>query len=198
MTANELQPIADAVMRRVQQQGFVLPDEVRALLAAANQPEPLWKQVISLVQPPLGYRAGRYYLAGESDRLRREQAIRKVVRRMVSQHRAAAHSDERREQARVPFVQLVTVRTEDGREYTLLSRDVSPTGIRLIGTRRLLGQKVRVFIPKPGSPTPIPACAGWTFLVRILWTCAVGPDLFENGGTFLELLPAEPEQQPGS
>ena len=71
----------------------------------------------------------------------------------------------------------MTVRTEDGREFTLLSRDLSATGIRLIGTRRLLGHKVHVIITSGG--------VSLDFLVRILWTCPVGDDLVENGGTFL-------------
>ena len=71
---------------------------------------------------------------------------------------------------------------DGGRQFTLLSRDLSLTGIRLVGTRRLLGQKVRVSLPQ-GDGTE--AC---TFVVRILWTCAIGDDLFENGGTFLEVI----------
>ena len=26
-------------------------------------------------------------------------------------------------------------------------------------------------------------------IVRVLWTCAVGDELFENGGSFVELVP---------
>jgi hypothetical protein len=63
---------------------------------------------------------------------------------------------------------------------TLLSRDLSTTGIRLVGTKRLLGQKVRVLIPN-GEGAPL------DFLVRILWTCPVGDDLVENGGTFISV-----------
>jgi hypothetical protein len=74
------------------------------------------------------------------------------------------------------------VRTEEGKDFTLLSRDLSATGIRLLGTQRLLGHKVQLELP--GDP-------GCRLLVRILWTCAVGDDLFENGGSFLELLAGE-------
>ena len=73
------------------------------------------------------------------------------------------------------------MQTDDQREMSLLSRDLSTTGIRLIGTRSLLGQKVRVLLPRSDSPEP------WSFLVRILWTCTVGDNLFENGGSFLEV-----------
>ena len=64
---------------------------------------------------------------------------------------------------------------------TLLTRDLSTNGIRLVGTRRLLGQKVHVLIPRRDKATP------WKFRVRILWTCAIGDDLIENGGTFIEV-----------
>jgi hypothetical protein len=195
MAVNELQLIADAVLRRAQQQGFILPSEIRALLTEARQPESLWRDVVVLARSGLSRRGGRYYPVATSERARRDQeqqqAIDKAVRKMVRLSREAARDQDRRQQARTDFVQLVTVRTEDGRVHTLLSRDVSPTGIRLIGTRRLLGQKVRLFIPSSDSPTPGPHPEGWTFLVRILWTCAVGEELFENGGIFLELLPDE-------
>ena len=79
------------------------------------------------------------------------------------------------------FVQTVTVRTQDGEEFSLLSRDLSTTGIRLVGTRRLLGHKLHVLVPRPDGG------AAYDFLVRILWTCAVGDGLFENGGAFLDV-----------
>jgi hypothetical protein len=195
MAAPELQPIADAVLRRAQQQGFILPSEIRSLLTEAKQPESLWRDVVDLARAGLSRRGGRYYPLATSERARRDQdhqqAIDRAVRGMVRVSRAAARNEERRQQARTDFVQLVTVRTENGLEFTLLSRDVSPTGIRLIGTHRLLGQKVRLSIPNPIAPPAGNQPEGWTFLVRILWTCAVGEDLFENGGTFIELIPSE-------
>ncbi|MSU77620.1 MAG: hypothetical protein EXS16_05940 [Gemmataceae bacterium] len=66
-----------------------------------------------------------------------------------------------------------------------MSRDLSATGVRLLGTKRLLGNKVQLTLPTGADQPPC------RLLVRILWTCAVGGDLFENGGIFLELLPAE-------
>ena len=42
----------------------------------------------------------------------------------------------------------------------------------------LVGNKVRVTLSSKEGPL--------TLMVRILWTCAVGDDLFENGGNFLE------------
>jgi hypothetical protein len=189
MADSDLRAIADAVLRRAEQQGSVLPREIRALVTEAGQPEDRWKEVVEEVRDRLRYRAGRYYPASGSERVRREQdqqqAILKAVKQLVKLHKAAGRDEERREQARTDFVQLVRVRTEDGKESTLLSRDISATGIRLIGTRRLLGHKVRVLVGRPGDASA--SGEGWSFLVRILWTCALGEDLFENGGSFLEV-----------
>jgi hypothetical protein len=193
MAPTDLQEIANAVIRRAQRQGSVLPEEVREELTQAGQPDSLWKDVLALARPALSYRDGRYhFVAAVSARAQEEQQhqqrIRAAVSQLVSRQRASATQVERREQDRVEFVQPVRVRTEDGREFTLLSRDLSAAGIRLVGTRRLLGQKVRVTIPAPEEPAAGPPVC---FVVRILWTCAVGDDLFENGGTFLDALPEE-------
>lgn len=191
MSDIDLQPIVEAVQRRAAQQGHVTPHEVRELLAQAGHDESLWKDVLTRTQPKLRSRAGRYYPPAVSERARREQdqqqAIVRAIRRIVRQYKAATQQDDRREQARISFIQPVKVRGEDGRETTLLSRDISATGIRLFGTRRLLGQKIRVFIPQPGSSAMTPNPGGWGFVVRVLWTLAIGDDLFENGGTFIEV-----------
>ena len=189
MTPNDLDSVAEAVVRKARQHGFVLPRQVREELAGAGKPERLWKDVLAFAGASLRYHRGRYYHAATvSERGLREhdqqRAVRRAVRRLVRDYRRCARAVERREQDRVDFIQPVRVRTEGGREFTLLSRDLSATGIRLLGTRRLLGQKVRVSVPQPGSDDGAPAC---TFLVRILWTCSVGDDLFENGGAFLEV-----------
>lgn len=192
MTTNELQPIADAVLRRAKQQGYVLPNEVRETLAEAGKPETLWREVVAAAGEGLRLRGGRYYPAlGVSPRVRREQnqqaRVLRAVRGLVRAYRSADNPEERREKARLDFVQVVKVYTDDGREHTLLTRDISSTGIRLVGTRRLLGQKVRLVVPEPGVPPVVPAPGGWSFVVRILWTLAIGEDLFENGGSFLEV-----------
>jgi hypothetical protein len=108
-------------------------------------------------------------------------SLHRAVRRLVRKQRPPSHPQERRGEDRVDFVQPVRVRTEDEREFTLVPRDLSPTGVRLIGTRRLLGQKVRVLVPAPGGDEL------YEFVVRVLWTCPVGEDLVENGGAFLSV-----------
>jgi hypothetical protein len=187
MAARSLQEISDTVVRRAQRVGYVLPRDIRSELKLAGLPDSQWKDVVSLARESLNLRQGRYYhVSALSPRLEqermRQRLIQRAVRRLVRAHRAAGSPNERRQQDRIDFVQPVSVHLEDGRQFVLLSRDLSLTGIRLVGTRRLLGQKVRVHIPQGENSTPV------AFLVRILWTCAIGDDLFENGGTFLEIL----------
>jgi len=185
MILTNLQGIATAVVRRAQRQGSVLPREVRDELTEAGLDATLWKDVVALARPALRYRQGRYHYvpvlsSRAQEEQRQQQAIGRAIRQLVrAVKKATPH--ERRQQGRCDFIQPVKVQTEDGREFTLLSRDISPTGIRLIGTRSLLGQKVQVSIAPSDGAEP------WSFLVRILWTCAVGDDLYENGGSFLEL-----------
>lgn len=184
MTANNLHGVAEQVVRRAQRQGYVVPREVREELTLASLAESLWKDVLALARPSLSYRHGRYYYSAPvSDRVRAEQshqlAIQSAVEALVHQHQVNASRTERREKGRVDFIHPVKVVTDDQREFTLLTRDLSTTGIRLIGTRRLLGQKVRVVFTAGGT--------SYDFQVRILWTCPVGDDLVENGGTFLGL-----------
>jgi hypothetical protein len=183
MTAHNLQGVADQVVRRAEQQGYVVPREVREELTRAGLPEQLWKDVLALARASLSYRQGRYHYASPvSARVRTEQSqqrdIQSAVRELIQQHQAAPAPVERRGRERVAFVQPVKVLTEDGRELTLLTRDLSVTGIRLVGAHRLLGQKVKVIIPGAGGPPR-------EFFVRVLWTCPVGDDLVENGGAFL-------------
>jgi hypothetical protein len=191
MTEIDLQRIADIVVERARQQGFVVPGDVSEELTRAGLSDTLWKDVLALARASLSYRQNRYYyVPAVSDRVRQEQkqqeGLHEVVRQLIHHYRTSPRGPvERREQDRIDFVQPIQVRTEDGTEFTLLSRDLSPTGIRLLGTRRLLGHKVRVRLPGNNGNGPR------SFLVRILWTCAVGDDLFENGGEFLEMVPEE-------
>ncbi len=179
--------VVEAVLRRAQKQGFILPREIRAELTQAGLDETVWKDVVKQTAASLHYRQGRYYyVTTVSPRLHQEQehqrAIAKVIRQLVKHHRDQMKERERRGQERFDFIHSVKVRTDEGKELHLLSRDVSTTGIRLLGTQRLLGKKVRVYF-SPATDQP-EVC----LVVRILWTCSVGDDLFENGGNFLEMI----------
>src|SRR5439155_3013364 len=130
---------------------------------------------------------GRYHrLHPVSERIQlvqsQQEAAQAALRQIMAHHRKDARAQERREQERIEFVHSLRVETEDNRTFHVLSRDLSTTGVRLISTRSFLGQKVRVTMPRWEKAGP------WTFSVRVLWTCAIGDDLFENGGAFLELL----------
>ncbi len=186
MPTAEFQHVAQAVVRQAQRHGFVVARDIRTELKLAGLPEGEWKAVAALAKNSLNYRQGRYYHLGTvSPRLQKEQeqqrAIQKAIRQLIKRHRATLKQKERRGQQRVDFIQPVKVQLEDGRRFGLLARDLSPTGIRLLGTKQLLGQKVRVELP-------ISDGAACQILTRILWTCAVGDELFENGGTFLEIV----------
>jgi hypothetical protein len=193
MSSSSLRTVAEQVVRRAQQQGHVLAREVREELARAGLEEALWKDVLALALASLSYRRGRYYYVAPSARVQAETAqqrdIHAAVRRLIDQHSSAGAPVERRGQDRVDFIQPVTVITEDQRRFTLLSRDLSATGIRLVGTRRLLGQKVRVLIPTANGQAP------YEFLARILWTCPLGDDLVENGGQFLAVESSSGDQK---
>jgi hypothetical protein len=181
----DLRGIASAVIRRAERQGYVVPREIRAELASAGLPESQWKEVVALARDSLSLRNSRYYYinplpARPHPQEQQRQAIREAIKHLLAGHRAKAAQADRRHEERADFIYPVTVRTEDGRELHLLSRDLSPTGIRLIGTRSLLGQKVHVLLPRAEGEEPA------AFVMRVLWTGSVGDELFENGGTFLE------------
>jgi hypothetical protein len=185
-----LSAVTEAVLRRAQRQGFVRPKEIREELRRAGESPTLWKDVLAAARPSLSFRRGRYYYAQlVSERLRQEQddqaTVTRAARQIISRFRDAADNQERRGEERIEFIQPVQVRTEDGRTFTVLSRDLSTSGMRLIGTRSFLGQKLQVRL------APTAESEGWWFVLRILWTCAISDELFENGGAFVEAMPAE-------
>ncbi len=192
MSVTDLQAVANTVVRRAERQGFVRASDIRRELAHTSLPEKEWKKVVALSRTALRYRQGRYYfkpVVSPSMRQehRRQRAIHQAVRQLARQYRKNHSQIERRKEGRIDFVQPVRVCIDGERELTLLSRDLSLTGIRLIGTTSLLGQRVEVVVAGVEGAEPA------RFLVRILWTYAVGDGLFENGGKFLELVAKQPE-----
>jgi len=187
MLTVDLQAVAEAVVRRAERQGYVVPRDIREEVAHAGLPDTSWKEVLELARPKLNYRHGRYHhLHPVSERAQQaqsqQQSVQAALRHIMALHRKNTRTTERRESERIEFVHSLRVETEDNRTFHVLSRDLSTTGLRLISTRSFLGQKVRVTLPRWDQNGP------YTFSVRILWTCAIGDDLFENGGAFLELL----------
>lgn len=188
-----LQSVVQAVIRRARRQGSVLPREVREELARANLPDRLWKDMVQLAGPALAYRGGRYHYvpAGAPRmraRLRREQRnhleIHKAVCGLLGQKRRSALTgrDERRAHQRIDFVRPVRLQTADGRTLHLLSRNISLSGIRLVGATPLQGKTVSLWFGGEGDRP------SWGFSVRMLWSSPVGDRLIESGGIFLEKL----------
>ena len=101
-------------------------------------------------------------------------------RQLIRRQQLARSEAERRQQDRIDFVQQAT-RAWKTAGASCAMRCRRP-GFRLLGSRSLLGQKVRVHLPtNHGSRS----C---TFSVRILWSCSVGDELFENGGSFMGMV----------
>ena len=185
MAPTELHRVADLLVQRAQREGFVRSGDVRAELVQAGLAEEDWEQVVALAGPALVYAKGRYYPA-ESPKMsptRGQQRIERVAARLLRHCRVTAAREERRRESRIDFIQPVEVLTEDGHELTVLSRDLSLTGVRLISAHCLLGQKIHLLLPGGGRGEP------YHFLVRVLWSCAVGDGLFENGALFLDTFP---------
>jgi len=198
MVRTEIRSVVDMVLRRAQRQGYVVPRDVREELTLAGLPDVEWKAVLAAARESLHYRQGRYYfIEAISPRLHEQQSQQQIVfhavRELIRRQQAATADTERRQQDRIDFIHPVTVKTPDNQEFRFLTRDLSPTGIRLLGNRTLLGQRVQVHLaPAQGGR----AC---TFLVRILWSCAVGDGLFENGGAFLGMVDCNgPAQNSGA
>jgi hypothetical protein len=184
----ELARVVDVVVRRARNQGYVLPREVRAELDQAGLPEARWKEVLAQAGPALTFQHGRYYFgppptAAAAEHRRRQERIHAAVRRFIRHCRSTISGQERRGEDRFDFIHPVEVQTENGETLTLLSRDLSLNGIRLLATHSLLGKKIHVLLT---GDSPEEACG---FLVCIVWTGAVGSGLYENGGVFLETLP---------
>ena len=111
MISNNLQGIAELVVRRARRQGFVAPEAVREECTQAGAPERLWQDVVALARPALTLRRRRYYYSeSTSDRVRQEQVQRRGVRRALRQIlRQTAPGDarglvERRWEDRTEFV----------------------------------------------------------------------------------------------
>jgi hypothetical protein len=181
-----LQPILESVLRRAEEHGQILAREVREELAKASLNPRLWKEVLRLAGSSLEHRGGHYRFVPKPSPVRERQTelqerIHTVVHELVGQYRRAAARHERREADRIAFCQSVTLRLADDKLHQVVTKDISASGIRLLGSRDLLGQKVRITVPRPEGVPCI-------FLVRVVWTCRVGDELYENGGVFLELV----------
>ncbi len=183
-------------MQLAEQKGYDVPRDIRAELDRAKLDESRWKEIVELLRESLHYRQGRYYVirAEGSPRLEREhqlqQRVRDVLQKVLESPATDAPS-ERRQEERTPYTRPITIQTEDRQEFTVLSQDLSASGIRFIANRTFLGKKLSVLLR--GVDETAPAV---TLVVRILWATQVSEGLFENGGAFLDLL-SEPTSRSG-
>jgi hypothetical protein len=190
MAPTELHRVAKLLVQRARREGFVRSGDIRAELVQAGLAAEDWEKVVALAGPALVYAKGRYYPA-ESTKMtptRGQQRIERVAARLIRHCRATAARAERRRESRIDFIQPVEIWMEDGHELIVLSRDLSLTGVRFISAHSLLGQKIHLLVP--GGDKGVP----YHFLVRVLWSCAVGDGLFENGALFLDTFPEHTER----
>jgi hypothetical protein len=185
MLRKEMQRIVNRVCCRASRQGYLLGQEVRDELAAAGLPGALWVDVVSLARDMLNNRDGcQCYptVASSSGQEQdRQRQLQRAVRELIRDYRSCTDQERRRHKRLHGAIQPVQVETEDGRKSTLLSCDLSTHGIRLIGPKTLLGQKLRITLPTRAATEQ--RC----FVVQIVWSKLVSDGLYENGGAFSDI-----------
>lgn len=192
MNPPDLQSVANVILSRAKRQGYILPREIRMELKEAGHSITLWKQVVGLIRPSVKYRHGRYYFDSPGfSRLQLEQKQLRMVKEtldwLIGSQQEAEEPEDRRKEERAAFVRHVRVLTEDEQELTVVSQDLSSSGIRLVTDRSLLGRKIHLSLPRPNDKeSPIVIAA------RILWSFAIADGLYKNGGAFLELISPQP------
>lgn len=179
--------VARVIVSRAREQGYVRSQEIRDELKRNGEAASTWKDVVREAGPRLTLKNGRYYYVSPlRARLRQDHRQRKSVKRaaaeLIRTYKASTVVAERRNQRRIHFILPVCVTTSNGKEYHMLTQDISLNGVRIVGAYTLRGQKARVIMPsidKGGGQ--------WSFTVQFLWSTSVGDNLFENGAIFLEV-----------
>lgn len=193
MAADALNEVAQVVLQKAQSQGYVVAREIRAALESAGLPTGCWREVVGLLQGRLFLRRQRYHhLTPLQARARQEleckQRIGKLIKQMLRRYREfLVGMNDRRAERRFQFIRSVKIQANDGRETSLLSLDVSASGLRLIGRSDLRGQRIRIEIPGFQQDEP-----PWKINVQIVWSAPSADGLTENGGVFLGLDEAAP------
>ena len=198
MSRSILQGVVNAVVRLAQGQGFVVPREARAELTRASLPDSLWKDIVLLAGPSLTCRNGRYYyvpagagrmrVRAKHDRRTHIEIQKAVCDLLGTKRRSSAHGiEDRRIHKRIDFIRPVHAQTADGARHRLFTRNISLSGIRLLGNCALQGQKIHISFAAANGKKP-----GCGFLVHILWSSLIDDHLYENGGVFLERADQQP------
>lgn len=183
----EMHRVALAVVRRAREEGYVRPQDVRDELKRLGHPANRWKEAIQEAGSSLTLRNGRYYYVSPlRARLRSEhqhrQGVKRAARELIRRYKAANVHVERRNHRRIHFILPVRVITSGGKEYRMVSQDISLNGVRVVGAHSLRGQKVRLMMPSIDN-----GGGQWDFTVHFLWSSPVGDNLVESGGIFLKI-----------
>lgn len=188
MTTPDLQAVAKSILLLAENNGFVVPRDVRNELKAVGLPETDWKKIIEYLRESLNYRQGRYYfIKPSSPRLVKQKssqdAIRSAVESLMENTSVLPVDNNRRQETRHNFPFPIQAQSEDGENFTVLGRDLSSTGIRIVSGKSLLGRKLVLCLKNSTNHFDREI----SLLTRIVWTESVGDGLYENGGTFLDV-----------
>jgi hypothetical protein len=185
--SSDLRTVTQMVLNRAKAQGYVVAREIREELEHAGQPATRWKDVVREAGESLSLSHGRYhYVSRIRVRMREDhrqlKRVKGAARDLIRKYKRGSAERERRSFRRIHFIIPVKAQLPNGKEITLVSQDISLTGVRLLGTADLLGQKIRLFMPSIDH-----GGGQWCFLVHVLWSSQVADGMIENGGIFLEV-----------
>jgi len=188
--SSELQRVAQVVVSRARQKGYVVSRDVRQELTQAGHPATRWKEVIRAAGKHLEMRNGRYYYVSRVRvHMREEQrslnGVKRATQNLIRQYKAAAVATERRSHRRIHFILPVTVILADGKKVHVVTQDISLNGVRVIASVDLRGQKAQVVMPSIDHGT-----GQWVYSVHFLWSSKIGDNLIESGGFFLDVAEA--------
>jgi len=186
-TQTDLNRVAQRVVNRARQQGYVRSNDIRDELKRLGEPATGWKDVVREAGPSLALKNGRYYYVSPlRARIRQGHRhlkdVKRAARTLIRTYKAASVHIERRHHHRINFILPVQVVSPNGKTHHVVTQDISLNGVRVIGSHALRGQKVRVLMPSIDH-----GGGQWLFTVHFLWSSTIGDNLVESGGIFLEV-----------
>ena len=108
--------------------------------------------------------------------------LRKTLQGFIDLQREQARNSTPRGRSGVVYACSLKVILEDRCETVVMSQRLSLSGIEFLSDRSLLGQKLRLYIPRNES-----TFATMILSMRVLWSQAVADGIFKNGGNFLNV-----------
>jgi hypothetical protein len=179
--------VAQTIVSRARQQGYVRSNDIRDELKRIGEPATEWKEVVRKAGASLALKNGRYYYVSPLRARIREghrhlQGVKRAARTLIRTYKAASVHIERRNHRRINFILPVQVISTNGKTHQMVTQDISLNGVRVIGSQSLRGQKARVLMPNIDH-----GGGQWLFTVHFLWSSTIGDHLVESGGIFLEV-----------